>query len=171
MEKLQSGDLVKLAHNGKEGIGYIYDNGDTENPHLIIGISWKDGGTSNTTIFEAEADGVVFTKVELKKTFEQELFEAVDAEVEKMEDEILDYFEEHDVDTVNQCFSLRDMARSEGISLSNLHVWLVNMEDAEIMQDIANGKYDSFDVNDGQQFTDSYLDLLSDYASRSFPFS
>lgn len=144
MEKLKTGDLVTLTHKEKEGIGYIYDNGDTENPHLIIGISWKDGGTSNTTIFEAIADGVVFTKVELKRTFEQELFEAVDAEVEEMENEILDYFEEHDVDTVNQCFSLRD---------------------------IANGKYDSFDVNDGQQFTDSYLDLLSDYALRSFPFS
>ena len=65
MAKLQSGDLVTLTHKEKEGIGYIYDNGDTENPHLIIGISWKDGGTSNTTVFEAKAEGVVFNKVSL----------------------------------------------------------------------------------------------------------
>lgn len=170
MAKLQSGDLVTLTHKDKEGIGYIYDNGDTENPHLIIGISWKDGGTSNSSVHEALADGVVFAKAELKKTLviTEEIYD--DAIIMMLESEILDYFEDRDVDTEHQSLSLKDMAIETGISPHNLHVWLVNMEYCDAMVDITHGQYSNFDIHDRNQFSDSYQDLISDYADRVFPF-
>ena len=63
------------------------------------------------------------------------------------------------------------MSKVTGMSIHNLHIWLVNMEDTDIMKDIANGNYGTFDVDDRGQFTDSYYDLISDYGSRSFPFT
>ena len=83
--KLQSGNLVKVLHNEKEGIGYIYDNGDTENPYLIIGISWKDGGTSNSSVPEAIKEGVEFQVVELKRTFEEVLLETAQIDIDRAE--------------------------------------------------------------------------------------
>ncbi len=65
MEKLQTGDLVKIEHIGKEGIGYIYDNGSDDEPWLALGISWKDGGSSNTSLKAAIEAGAIFTKVVL----------------------------------------------------------------------------------------------------------
>jgi hypothetical protein len=176
MEKLQSGDLVILSHKEKEGIGYIYDNGDTENPHLIIGISWKDGGTSNTTIFEAIADGVKFKKVTLDPVekshrgigFNSDLDPM---EIRKLEDAILSRFEEYGVDTDHQDFDLIIMSEIHEIDPRNLYIWLVNMEDSGIMEDIADGHYHSFDIDEKNYFGDSYMDLMSDYASRSFPFT
>jgi len=173
MEKLQSGDLVTVTHKEKEGIGYVYDNGDTENPYLIIGISWKDGGTSNSSIFEANADGVKFKKVTLEQKMPGVGYNAdiEPMEIRKLEDTILSYFEEHGVDTDHQDFDLILMSEFHDIDPRNLHIWLVNMEDSGHMEDIADGHYHNFDIHDRNQFSDSYLDLMSDYASRSFPFS
>ena len=171
---LQSGNLVKVLHEILgEGIGYIYDNGETTETEkvLILGISWKNGGVANGLLEDFTSSSLVkIVPVKLERTFEEVILETTDTEVEELENEVLDYFEDHDVDTEHQCLDLRQMAKETGISIKNLHVWLVNMEDTDIMQDIALGKYDSFDVDDRNQFSDSYLDLMSDYSSRSFPF-
>jgi hypothetical protein len=171
---LQSGNLVKVLHETLgEGIGYIYDNGATVEAEkvLILGVSWKNGGVANKHLEDFTSSPLVkIVPVELKKTFEEEILDLLGTEIKRLEDEVLDYFEDHDVDTEHQCLDLRAMARETGISIHNLHVWLLNMEDADVMQDIANGDYESFDVDDRNQFSDSYLDLMSDYSSRSFPF-
>ena len=153
---LQSGNLVKVLHNEKEGIGYVYDNGDTENPYLIIGISWKDGGTSDTSLKDAIDSGATFQVVELKRTFEEVLLDAAKEDIDRSEASVLDYFEFLGVDTENQCFSIIDMAKETGIELERLEMLLCNLENEDIMQDIALGDYEGFDQHDRNQFNDSW---------------
>ena len=66
--ELKSGNLVKVLHGDKEGIGYVYDNGATEEKEIVlnIGISWKDGGSSNTSLKDAIDSGATFELVELR---------------------------------------------------------------------------------------------------------
>jgi hypothetical protein len=153
---LQSGNLVKVLHNEKEGIGYVYDNGDTENPYLIIGISWKNGGTSNTSLKDAIDSGATFQVVELKRTFEEVLLDAAKEDVEKSEASVLDYFEFLGVDTEDQLFDIVQMARETGINLDRLEMLLSNLENEVIAQEITNGNYFNFDQYDRNQFNDSW---------------
>jgi hypothetical protein len=155
---LQQGNLVKVLHNGKEGIGYIYDNDAPEEKDIVlqIGISWKDGGTSNSSVPEAIKEGVIFQVVELKRTFEEVLLEAAKEDIEASESSVLDYFEFCGIDTEDQCFSIIDMAKQTGIELERLEMLLCNLEDEDIMQEIANGNYFNFDQYDRNQFNDGY---------------
>ena len=155
---LQQGNLVKVLHNGKEGIGYIYDNEapNEEDIVLQIGISWKDGGTSNSSVPDAIKEGAIFQIVQLKRTFEEEILEATKEDVDHFESSILDYFEFLGVDTENQCFSIVDMAKETGIDLGRIALLLCNLEDEDIAQEIANGNYFNFDQYDRNQFNDGW---------------
>lgn len=155
---LQQGNLVKVLHNGKEGIGYIYDNEAPDEKDIVlqIGISWKDGGTSNSSVPEAIKEGVEFQVVELKRTFEEVLLETAQIDIDADETTVLDYFEFMGIDTEDQCFSIVQMAKETGIQLGRLVMLLSNLEDDDIMNDIVHGDYTSFDQYDRNQFNDSY---------------
>lgn len=63
LKDINSGDFLRIHFKGKTGVGYVYDNGDNETPWLVIGISWSDGGTSNSTIEDALEQGATFEKI------------------------------------------------------------------------------------------------------------
>jgi hypothetical protein len=155
---LQSGNLVKVLHNGKEGIGYIYDNGAIEESEKVlhIGVSWKEGGVANLKLQDAIDSGAEIQIVRLERTFEEKLVEASQEEIERAESDVLDYFEFSGIDTEDQLFDIVAMARETGIELPRLEMLLVNLEDEKIMEDIVSGYYESFDPHDRDQFNDCW---------------
>ena len=69
---VNSGDFVRIRHNGNVGVGYVYDNGSIDEPWLAIGISWAKGGTSNTSVKDALDSGATFEHIiEASSTWER----------------------------------------------------------------------------------------------------
>lgn len=74
--------------------------------------------------------------------------------------EIREYFEDHNV-IITDFFNLNEFAELEGMSQHKLAIALVNLEDEKIMQEIADGNYDNFDINNPNIFNDSYADMMN----------
>jgi len=77
---------------------------------------------------------------------------------------IAEYFADYGV-KLSPKFNLTVFANSfRGIegSPKKAAVLLCNLEDTKVMDDIAKGKYKSFDLDDPGQFNDSYDDMRND---------
>ena len=86
------------------------------------------------------------------------------------EQKVLQYFETYGVNTDDTIFDLSEMAVAADLSPHNLSVWLMNLEDSLIMEDIVHGSYDSFDIWNNSYYNDCYEELLASFNNRSFPF-
>ena len=71
------------------------------------------------------------------------------------------YFEEYGIPVTNK-FDLKKFSKNEGLDQNTLSILLCNMDSDKVMIDIANGDYDSFNIEDSSQFNDSYEDMLND---------
>lgn len=59
-------------------------------------------------------------------------------------------------------FKLSDMSTAIGLPTGKLSILLANLVDKDVMQDIANNDYTSFDPFDNNQFNEDYDDLYND---------
>jgi len=75
--------------------------------------------------------------------------------------DIEDYFLDYDVKVTSK-FNLEKFAKSIQQSKKNAEVLLLNLEDKEVMKDIANGVYDSFNMFSDTQFNDYYHKMMQD---------
>ena len=74
--------------------------------------------------------------------------------------EVEEYFEDYGTPLTDN-FSLEDFAEEVGLDEEDAEVFLVNMDNEEVMNQIANGIYHNFSVLDQHLFNDSYGDVLS----------
>jgi hypothetical protein len=79
--------------------------------------------------------------------------------------ELNDYFEEYDVKITKkfdykECLST--LASTWNYTEKQIETMLFNLEDSSVMQDIADGDYESFDPSDSSQFNDSYEDMMDE---------
>lgn len=75
--------------------------------------------------------------------------------------DIEDYFSDYDVKITSR-FNLEKFAKSIQQSKKNAEALLLNLEDKEVMKDIANGVYDSFNMFSDAQFNDDYDKMMQD---------
>src|SRR5690349_11198935 len=76
-------------------------------------------------------------------------------------EEVRDYFDMMGVELTSK-FDINKMAKYHHMTAEELSFWLANMEDEDVMTDIANGDYDSFDEDERDQFNDGYKDIKSE---------
>lgn len=79
--------------------------------------------------------------------------------IKEATDEIIGYFKDYEVTLIN--FNLEECAASIGVSIDHAHVFLCNIEDTEVMSNIAKGYYD-LDYEDESIFNDCYHDMMQD---------
>lgn len=89
------------------------------------------------------------------------LMEAKKPTLKQNIDSIEEYFEEYGIPITNK-FDLKKFSKNEGLDQNTLAILLCNMDSDKVMTDIANGDYDSFNIEDSSQFNDSYEDMLND---------
>jgi len=73
--------------------------------------------------------------------------------------EIKEYFETYGYSLTDK-FNLVEFSENVDLPIKTCVVLLCNMETGEVMTDIANGDYDTFDAWDETQFNDSYYDFM-----------
>ena len=88
----------------------------------------------------------------------------------KREAEVLKYFEDNGVDTEHQVFDLEALSKYENITEHNLHIWLCNLENTAVMEELVRGNWNAFDINQGSDFNDCYEDILEAYDRKRWPF-
>ena len=76
--------------------------------------------------------------------------------------EVLEYFEDYDVDTTNNVLDLEQLALENELALEELTTLLCNLEDTEVMQQLVEGRMDTFNMWDRSQFNDSYGCIMFD---------
>lgn len=81
---------------------------------------------------------------------------------QQVEATILNYFESYDA-KLGDKFSSEEMLKVHNyLDLNGLEIMLCNLEDVEVMEDISNGIYDSFDPYNEDQFNDGYCDYAEE---------
>lgn len=81
--------------------------------------------------------------------------------IEDRTEQIKEYFQDYNEDIYSfDVFNLVEFAEYVGLTCEQAHVLLVNMEDDQVMSDIAKGNYDTFDQYDENQFNDGYEDTM-----------
>ncbi len=81
----------------------------------------------------------------------------------KKQDEVMIYFGECGIDVSLSKFDFKSFRIYHDLSKKAAVALLCNLEDENIMQDIANGNYDTFNENDSDQFNDSYEDVIKEF--------
>ena len=79
--------------------------------------------------------------------------------IDEQTQEIHQFFTENGIELDPQ-FSLQALADDAGIDCDTAYVMVLNLEDPQIMQDIARCNYDTFNIFDSLQFNDGYEDVL-----------
>lgn len=75
--------------------------------------------------------------------------------------EITEYFKDAG-HPLSHDLNLQELADENNLTLYQTHVALCNLEDSDVMEQIAEGNYMIFDINDRDQFNDSYIDMMID---------
>lgn len=57
-------------------------------------------------------------------------------------------------------FNLKQFALETSLSIEDASVLLANLEDENVIRQIAQGDYDSFDIEDESIFNDCYFDMM-----------
>lgn len=79
--------------------------------------------------------------------------------------EVIEYFASHEIKMTDK-FSLEKFRLYHDLILNDATVLLCNLEEEKIMNDIANGDYTSFNMDNPIQFNDSYDDMMIDLGFR-----
>ena len=82
-------------------------------------------------------------------------------EIKTVEKEIKEYFLDYKIKITDK-FNLKKCAHCIGLSLDITHILLCNLENTEVMTEIANGNFDNFNWDDGDLFNDCYEDMMED---------
>jgi NRPS condensation-like uncharacterized protein len=85
---------------------------------------------------------------------------ATPLEIQEINESVLSYFADFDIINEETTFDILAMSEAVNIPVNDLHILLCNLEDEEIMQDIVDGEYYTFDAHDEHQFNDAYLDIM-----------
>lgn len=88
--------------------------------------------------------------------------EALSKEEKEYTQDIKDYFQDIADIEVSSNFSLKSIAKQHGLDTSTISTLLCNLEDTDVMADIAAGNYNSFDIEDSSQFNDGYYGIMED---------
>lgn len=59
-------------------------------------------------------------------------------------------------------FDFKDFYKTVGLEKDDAKIFLCNLEDEDIMKEIAAGDYENFDIWDRNIFNDSYDDMMED---------
>jgi len=85
-------------------------------------------------------------------------FKKQDITIEELEQQIKKYFRKFGVKLTNN-FSLEEFAKSLYEPIGKASILLQNLVNKEVMQDIANGDYSSFNWHEKDDFSDNYYKL------------
>lgn len=77
-----------------------------------------------------------------------------------------DYFSDYDV-TLTSSFNLEKFAKYIQQDKQEAETLLLNLEDDTVMEDIAKGKYTTFDMFEPTQFNDEYEQMMDDLGIQS----
>jgi hypothetical protein len=91
------------------------------------------------------------------KLFESFINESEESDV----NDIKEYFEDYGIKWSGK-FDLKQFIEETGIKADNAEMFLVNLEDSDVMQEIADGDYSNFDPQDSSIFNDCYEDMMDD---------
>lgn len=81
--------------------------------------------------------------------------------VNDIEEEVKEYFDDYGVD-ITPSFSLKEFAEYHDLTIEVAYTYLLNLEDEDIMYEIAKGSYEEFDEDDESQFNDGYDQMMYD---------
>lgn len=79
----------------------------------------------------------------------------------KNEQEVAEYFEDSNIELSDK-FSIKEFQKENDLSSKEAVIFLVNLEDKDVMSDIARGDYDSFDIWNSNIFNDDYESIMED---------
>ncbi len=96
----------------------------------------------------------------LKKLVRESIFKGPEISIGYLEKQIKEYFDEYHDILISDNFSLEDFSNYHELPIGNSAVLIQNLEDDDIMSDIANGDYSTFDVYEENQFNDGYWEIL-----------
>ena len=105
--------------------------------------------------------------LELKKLIREEIRRVLnesrllETSTPQQREEISDYFFDYGI-KLTSSFNLDAFAKAEGLSVEEAVTVLVNLENEDVMKDIASGDYSTFDLYDDSQFNDMYDDMMYD---------